>query len=100
MQYQSGKHHSKKWYKRNIFPLVPIIEYRKADQYNTSNFCFRWLFFTVWTLDSFSFELSVVFTSHWGLGFIGIFPYIRWCVSIPCPSKLALWSSKHLNRKP
>lgn len=100
MQHQCGINHSKKWYKRNIFPLVPIVECRKADQYNTSNFSFRWLFFTIWSRDSFDFELSIVLDTHWGLGVIGMFPYLRWCVAIPCPPKFTYWKYKHLDRKP
>lgn len=87
-----------KWYNKNIFPLVPIITLRKANEHNTSSFTFRWLFFTAWTLDSFSFELSLVATTHWGIGFIGIFPYLRWVVAIPCPDILGSFIDKKLNR--
>lgn len=34
------------------FPLLPYIRTRKAGLQNTSSFCFQWMFFTLWTIDS------------------------------------------------
>ena len=98
--YECGINHSKKWYRRQIFPLVPIIETREADEYNTYRFSFKWLFITIWSLDSFEFEITAVVDDHWGIGFIGILPYIRWVFTIPCPVKLGMWMQKNLWRKP
>lgn len=96
----SGYYRKEKWYNKNIFPLIPVITIKKSNEHNTSSFTFRWLFFTIWTLDSFHFEISLVADTHWGIGIIGILPYLRWAVTIPCPEKLGMWFSKNLNRKP
>jgi hypothetical protein len=96
----SGYYRKEKWYNKNIFPLIPVITIRKSNEHNTSNFTFRWLFFTIWTLDGFQFEVAVVADTHWGIGVIGILPYLRWVVTIPCPEKLGMWFSRNLNRKP
>ena len=58
-QTASGYYRKEKWYNRNIFPLVPVITIKKADEHNTNGFTFRWLFFTFWSLDAFQFELSL-----------------------------------------
>ena len=97
-QTASGYYRKQKWYNRNVFPLVPIITVKKADEHNTSEFTFRWLVFTIWTLDSFGFEFSLVATTHWGIGFIGILPYLRWVVAIPCPERLSILIYRKLNR--
>ncbi len=98
-QYECGTNHSKKWYKSQIFPLIPIIETREENEHNTSHFSFRWLFITIWTIDSFCFEFTIVADNHWGLGFIGLFPYFRWVLAIPCPTKLGMWTQRYLWRK-
>lgn len=98
-QTAAGYYRIEKWYNRNIFPLVPVITIKKADEHNTSGFTFRWLFFTFWSLDSFQFELSLVADTHWGIGLIGIFPYIRWVIAIPCPKKLGILIDRNLGRK-
>lgn len=98
-QYLSGTSRVQKWYNRSIFPLLPYISSRKADEYNTSQFCIRWLMFTVWILDSFEFEISIVANTHWGIGMIGMLPYLRWVVAIPCPEKLGIWIYKYTSRK-
>lgn len=99
-QTASGYYRKEKWYNRNVFPLIPVITVRKANEHNTSSFTFRWLFFTIWTLDSFSFELAFVATTHWGIGLIGILPYIRWVVAIPCPERFGILIDRKLNRRP
>lgn len=99
-QTASGFYRKEKWYNKNIFPLIPVITIKKADEHNTSGFNFRWLFFTFWSLDSFAFEMTIVIDNHWGIGIIGILPYLRWVIAIPCPEKLAIFISKHLHRKP
>ena len=99
-QTTSGYYRKEKWYNRNVFPLVPVITVRKANKHNTSSFTFRWLFFTIWTLDSFSFELAFVASTHWGIGLIGILPYVRWVVAIPCPERLGILIDHKLNRRP
>jgi hypothetical protein len=99
-QTASGNYRKQKWYNNNAFPLIPVLEIKKANEHNTSGFTFRWLVFTFWTLDSFSFELSIVATEHWGIGVIGILPYLRWVIAIPCPEWLGVKLSNLLGRKP
>ncbi len=90
----------KRWYSSDIFPLVPVITTRRANEHNTSSFSFKWLFFTVWSLDAFEFEVTVVCDAHWGIGVVGVFPYIRWVVCIPCPYRLQYWVQRNLWRRP
>ena len=97
--YLSGHPRVQKWYNLNIFPLVPYIVSQKADKYNTSQFCIRWLIFTVWILDSFEFEISIVANTHWGIGMVGMLPYLRWVIAIPCPERLGIWMDKNTSRK-
>jgi hypothetical protein len=75
------------------------MDFRKADEYNASSFTFRWLFFTVWSLDSFQFELSFNISTHWGIGFTFLLPYFRGIIAIPCPERLGIWIDKNLGRK-
>lgn len=96
--YTCGMQREQKWYNRNIFPLVPVLEIRKADEHNTSNFTFRWMFLTLWTLDVPSIEVAVVADTHWGFGVIGILPYLRWVFTIPCPEKVSMRIHKNLSR--
>jgi hypothetical protein len=93
-----GAFRNEKWYNKNIFPLVPVITIKKGDEQNTFSFTFRWLFFTLWTLDSFEFEIAITISTHWGIGLIGILPYLRWVVAIPCPMKLGMWWDKRFGR--
>lgn len=88
----------RKWYNNHIFPLIPTLKIKKADEHNTSGFTFKWLFFTIWTLDSPSFEIAIVADTHWGIGFVGLFPYLRWVIAIPCPEKVGMWINKNLSR--
>lgn len=95
----SGTYRTQKWYNRNIFPLIPVLELKKANEHNTGGFTFRWLFITLWTLDSVQFELAITADNHWGLGFKGLLPYLRWVVAIPCPEKLGFWIDKYFSRR-
>ena len=98
-QTASGTYRREKWYNRNVFPLIPVINIKKANEHNTSGFTFRWLFFTFWSLNSFEFEFAFVASTHWGIGFIGILPYLRWVVAIPCPERLGIWIDQKLGRQ-
>ena len=73
-----------KWLKNDTFPIIPISYEREKG------FSVRWLFFTFWTLDYIEFEFAFVCSSHWGIGLIGILPYLRWTITIPL---------KHIVRK-
>lgn len=89
-----------KWYNMNIFPIIPLIEIRESNEHNTYSISFSWLIFRFWTLDSFQFEFSIVASEHWGFGFVGLIPYLRWVVAIPCPEWLGIRISKALGRRP
>jgi len=91
--------YSDKWYKSSSFPLVPILTIKKADRYNAKGFTFKWLFFTIWTLENITFEISIVCEDHWGFGIIGILPYLRWACTVPIPNKLSKLL-RHLSRTP
>jgi hypothetical protein len=99
-QCASNYQQKQKWYNRHIFPLVPVISTKKRDEHNTKGFSFKWLIFSFWSLDHFSFEVSVNIDTHWGVGFAFILPYLRGVVAIPCPQKLDSWIDKNLRRKP
>ena len=96
---QSENYKPRKWYNSRIFPLIPTLRISKKSEHNTSGFTFKWLFITLWTLDSFEFEFSIVATTHWGIGFVGILPRLRWVLCIPCPEKLDRWIYRNLSRK-
>ena len=95
----SGTPRKEEWYNKNIFPLIPVLEIKKKDKFNTSGFTFRWLFITIWSLDSLNFEFSITTDTHWGLGFKGMLLYIRWVVAIPCPEKFNIWWERLTNRR-
>ena len=90
----------RKWYNNYHFPLIPNLTIREGDEHNTSSWSFTWLFIKLWSLDSCSLEVGIVLDSHWGIGVIGILPYLRWVVCIPCPTGLMMWTQKYLWRKP
>jgi len=73
----SGYNRKQKWYNNYTFPLIPFLQIKKGDEHNTKGFTFRWLMFTIWTIDSFCFEFAFTADTHWGIGFKGLFPYIR-----------------------
>jgi hypothetical protein len=89
-----------KWYNRERFPLIPVIKRRKRDEHNASSFSFKWLFFTLWTLSHPCIEISIVLSSHWGIGIIGVLPYLRWAVCIPIPLSVGLAVDRFLSRDP
>ena len=99
MAEEKGQLNSAPWYRREAFPLVPILSLKKADEYNTSGFVFTWMGLQLWTLDSVEFELSIVMNEHWGVGFMGILPYLRWVLTIPMPTIMSLWIKRHLYRR-
>lgn len=90
----------RKWYTNYTFPLLPVLTTMKADEHNTSGFSFHWLFFRVWTLDSFGFEVTLVADTHWGVGITAILPYLRIAVCIPFPESFAIKVQRYLWRHP
>lgn len=90
----------RKWYSNARFPLVPEFTKSEGDQYNTTNYSFKWMFFTFWTLNHVYIELSIVASDHWGFGIIGILPYLRWAITVPFPRKVEEWAYKYLYRTP
>ena len=97
--YKEQSREIKEYGKNSEFPLLPYLRIKQANYYETKSFCFKWLFFKIWTLDNFQFELSIVFDYHWGIGFAGILPYLRWVVAIPIPIKLKERFDKFTARK-
>lgn len=89
-----------KWWNNYTFPLVPQLEIRKANKHNTWDLSFHWLFFKIWTLDGFGFEIAFVIDNHWGIGFTVIVPYLRLVACIPCPTWLGIKIQQKLWRRP
>lgn len=88
------------WYRNWKFPLIPIMKIIEPDQYNTWWFSFKWLFLTIWSLDSPSFEIAIVASTHWGIGVTAIVPYTRIVLCIPCPMFVENFIHKYFYRKP
>lgn len=91
---------NEKWYNKNIFPLIPTLRTKKADIHNTSSFTFKWLFLTIWSRDSFDFELALTADTHFGIGFTALLPYLRIILTIPISEKIAIKVQRKLWRKP
>lgn len=89
-----------KWYNNPKFSLVPLLRIKEANEHNTRGFQFDWLFLRLWSLDSFGFEFSLVADNHWGVGFVGALPYLRWTCCIPCPERIGMWVQANLWRRP
>lgn len=88
----------RKWYNNYDFSLVPILEIKEENEHNTAGFRFYWLFIKLWTLDTFSFELALNFSEHWGLGITAIIPYLRIVLCIPSPNFMRkFWEFLHRN---
>lgn len=98
--YATGHAKSILWYKHPSFSLVPQYYVSPASKYNTARFSFCWLFFRLWTLDTFSFEIAFVCNTLWGIGLIGALPYLRWNLVIPCPMWLEAIVRRYLHRQP
>lgn len=99
MTEEKGLLNSEPWYKKASFPLLPILKIKEGNEYNTPGFTFTWMGLQLWSLDSVEFELSIVISEHWGAGFVGILPYLRWALTIPMPNKISRWVRAHLYRK-
>lgn len=98
--FQKSTQRKKKWYRNEVFPLLPILSIKKSDYHNTSGFTFHWLFLKLWSLDAFTFELAFNISTHWGIGITAIVPYLRIVFCIPCPMRLGIKIDRLLNRRP
>jgi hypothetical protein len=97
---RNPEYKERKWYNNEIFPLIPYITTKKSNEHNTSCFSFHWLFFKIWSLDTFNFELAlVVDPSHWGVGITAILPYLRFVCTIPTHWKVGMVWDKWTSRK-
>ena len=73
------------WWRCHNFPLVPMFETKAADEYNTRNFTFSWLWFRAWSLDHLALEFAIELEST-GLNIKIILPYLRIVIRvIPLP---------------
>lgn len=68
-----------------------ILSTTSGNKYNPSSFSLNLGILKIWSLSHCSFEMGVVCDTHWGIGAIGIFPYLRWVLAIPCPEKFSMW---------
>lgn len=83
--------------KRNFFK--PYWYVKEAGEYNTKSCGFKWMLFDFWALNHVGFEITFVISAHWGIGFIGMLPYLRWGITIPFPARIQKLFWK-LSRKP
>jgi len=88
----------KRWYCNKTFPLIPIIKIQKANEYRLFYFHFKWLFFTLWSTETPSIEIGFTMSTHWGIGFIGLLPYLRWACTIPIPFNVGCRIDEKLSR--
>lgn len=96
-----------KWYRDHRFSLLPTLEIRQPvaprnewDSGTPKGFSFKWLFIRMWSLKSAYLELSLVADTHWGIGIIGILPYLRWTLCVPMPPAIGERWYKLTQRKP
>lgn len=80
--------------------LGGILRVRHGDKHNTTNFTFDIGIVKVWSMDSFQFEITAVANTHWGIGFVGLLPYLRWVVALPIPQNLGIKFDELTRRKP
>lgn len=52
---------------------------------DSKRFLFNWIFFKAWSLPHVTFEVALVVDTFWGIGVIGLLPYLRWAIAIPLP---------------
>ena len=79
------------WWQYPAFPLIPQFEYREGNERSSNNWSLSWLWFRVWTIDSFGVELSVELEST-GLNVKGIFGWLRVVIRvIPLPDGWDIW---------
>lgn len=75
----------KRWFYWHRFPLLPIFDRSKGDEYNSPGFSFSWLNLRIWSLDTFA------FVAEFHVEGIGIFlrfqlPYLNiylWLMPFP-----------------
>jgi hypothetical protein len=66
----------------DICPLFPRFYYYKGDELNANRWCLHWLFFTIWTMESFSFGIDAEISPSGGVWAGLILPYLRITVGI------------------
>lgn len=75
-----------------------ILSTTGGNKYNAPSFSLNLGILKIWSLTHCSFEMGVVCDTHWGIGAIGIFPYLRWVLAIPCPEKFSMWFGEKTRR--
>lgn len=87
------------WYRYYRFPVLPLLDIREADEWNSWAFAFSWLFLRVWNLDSVSLALRIELSGG-GLIVQLIVPYMSIVVHLLYfPQRLESWVMGHLWRK-
>jgi len=85
------------WYKWHELPLVPDFWSRDADEFQSADWCFSWLFLTVWTGMAPNLSVSVE-VGH----FVGVqlgLPWLHIRLSLPVPRVCRQLSYRYLWRK-
>lgn len=91
---------TERWYNNYVFPLVPVVIVRKADEDTILMLSFKWMAIKLETMGAFMFEARFMLNAHNGLGADIFVPYLRFHFMIPCPTKVYNWICKNLYRKP
>lgn len=85
-----AEEYKEKWYKKRVFPLAPIIEYRKGDKHNSRRLYFSWLFLVMWDAMAPHLGLSAYIEGH-GIGIQVHLPWLHIRAGIPFPRKIDFW---------
>ncbi len=78
--------------------LGGILRTTEGNKYNAPSFSINLGILKIWSLTHCSFEMGIVCDTHWGIGAIGIFPYLRWVLTMPCPQKFSMWFGEKTKR--
>jgi hypothetical protein len=79
-------------------PLIPMFKRSEPAHHSPAGFWFKWLFFEVWDLPAFEFELSVFAFHHHGFGVRVQLPYLIIKLAIPFPGETWFYFWNKTNR--
>lgn len=87
------------WYRWHRFPLLPICEYRAADDWNEANVSFSWLNIRAWSLMTPGLTVELDLDDK-GLTLRLAVPYFQFIIwLLPFPIAFQRWSYDRLWRK-
>lgn len=83
----------RKWYRWYRFPLLPIFNYRPADEMNAADILFSWLNIRIWTLMSPGLGLNVCIEGEGAFVSLNL-PYLKiviWLLIFPLKWHMKFW---------